>query len=160
MGGESGRNTVVDAGSGKGYFSERLAACGYRVTAIDSSPFAIAAAESVTTGGVRYLCGDLSIAASLGSFDAVVCVDVLFHIMDDTHWAVALDGLASVVRPGGVLVYSDAAVSEPSNLGGYIRHRPTRAYAERLSQLGFRQTGFEAFGVGRSDIGFYRFERR
>ncbi len=160
FGGEPGRNSVLDAGTGKGYFAEYLASCGYGVTAIDASPSAIAAAESNTDGNVTYIQGDLSSVPSLGTFDAVLCIDVLFHIVDDSHWTTALDGLCSAVRPGGILIYSDAPKSDESVLGGYIRHRSPRSYDNRLRYLGFRRTGFKPYDIVQNDLGYYRYERR
>lgn len=73
---------MLDAGCGTGLFSVALARHGFNVTAIDLAPQMIEAArENARRAGVddriKFLADDLE--AIDGSFDAVVCFDVLVH---------------------------------------------------------------------------------
>lgn len=73
---------VLDAGCGTGLFSLLLARRGLRVTAVDLAPQMVAAAqEQAERAGladrISFHSGDLEQVD--GSFDAVVCFDVLVH---------------------------------------------------------------------------------
>ena len=59
---------------------------------------------------VRLDIGDEAIDLPEGSFDAVSAMDVLFHITDDARFARALANVARLLRPGGLLVFSDLFV--------------------------------------------------
>lgn len=108
---------VLDAGSGRGTLALLLASEGYSVTALDASAACAAylsgqlQASPFGTGArdARWF-EPRSVQASVealpftsASFDAAVCGEVLEHVRDDFA---AVDELARVVRPGGVLVVS------------------------------------------------------
>ena len=42
-----------------------------------------------------------------GAFDAITIMEVLFHVVDEERFARALRNLASLLRPGGYLLWSD-----------------------------------------------------
>lgn len=96
---------LVDLGGGTGGFAARLAAMGHRVRVVDPSPDALAAlARRAQEAGVEVtgLQGDVSDLVDVvgaASADVVLCHGVL-EVVDP---AVALDGLRSVLRPGGRL---------------------------------------------------------
>ena len=48
------------------------------------------------------------------SFDAISAMDVLFHITDDDAYARAVDNLARMLRPGGLLVLSENFLHGPA----------------------------------------------
>jgi SAM-dependent methyltransferase len=98
---------VLDAGCGTGYGSDLLAKAGAaEVVGVDIDPRAFEAAP--TRGNpVRLVAADVrALAAELGDFDVVVCFEVIEHLDDPET---ALDRLAAVLRPDGVL-----AVSSPN----------------------------------------------
>ncbi|MGQ0551806.1 MAG: class I SAM-dependent methyltransferase [Planctomycetota bacterium] len=108
----AGRPEILDAGCGAGGLSARLSALG-RVTALDLSPLALEfAARRIAAGELRQarlLRGSIErLPLQSGSFDAVVCADVLYHraVSDD---AAALAELARVCRPGGLVLLNLAA---------------------------------------------------
>lgn len=73
---------ALDAGCGTGVFSSMLAQHGFSVTAVDIAPQMTAAtAERVCAAGVaqRVACLTGDIDAVTGTFDVVVCFDVLIH---------------------------------------------------------------------------------
>jgi magnesium-protoporphyrin O-methyltransferase len=74
--------SLLDAGCGTGLFTIAMAQQGFRVTAIDIAPRMVAAAQQAAqqagvAAQIDFLEGDLE--ATTGSFDAVVCFDVLVH---------------------------------------------------------------------------------
>jgi S-adenosylmethionine-dependent methyltransferase len=101
-----GPRDVLDIGGGTGGLAVRIGELGHRVTVVDPSPDALAALDrrarehDVAVDGRQ---GDLSSLLDVvgpDSADLVLCHGVL-EVVDDP--AAALDTLARVVRPGGVL---------------------------------------------------------
>ncbi|QCX27168.1 methyltransferase domain-containing protein [Nocardioides jishulii] len=97
---------VLDIGGGTGGFAVRVAALGHRVTVVDPSPDALAALarraeeDDVDVAGLQ---GELSSLDSLvepSSVDVVLCHGVLEVVEDPAQ---ALEAIARVLRPGGVL---------------------------------------------------------
>jgi 2-polyprenyl-6-hydroxyphenyl methylase/3-demethylubiquinone-9 3-methyltransferase len=97
---------VLDLGCGGGFMAEAMARRGARVTGVDPSRQAIAAARAhATVSGlaIDYRVGlGEAIPADDATCDAVVCVDVLEHV-SDLH-QVARE-IARVLRPGGLLLF-------------------------------------------------------
>ena len=97
---------VLDLGCAGGFMAEALAARGAQVTGIDPAAEAIDAARThACAQGVR-IGYDVGVGEALpysdGSFDAVVCVDVLEHV---TELDRVLAEVARTLRPGGLFFY-------------------------------------------------------
>lgn len=97
---------VLDVGCAGGFMSEAIGEKGASVVGIDPAEDAIAAARSHAEGSgldVRY---DVGVGENLpyddGSFDAVVCVDVLEHVADLSK---TIAEIARVLKPGGVFAF-------------------------------------------------------
>jgi ubiquinone/menaquinone biosynthesis C-methylase UbiE len=101
---------ILDAGCGYCYHTVRLARSGAKITAVDFSAIALAAArETVDRAGIKDQVtlrqADLtSLPFDDASFDYVVSWGVLMHI---PQLEKALSQLARVLKPGGVLVLSE-----------------------------------------------------
>ncbi|HYP45751.1 MAG TPA: methyltransferase domain-containing protein [Propionibacteriaceae bacterium] len=99
---------VVDLGGGTGGIATSLAALGHQVTVIDPSPDALASLERRTAdeglaGRIRGVQGDASDLHELvgsGGADVMICHRVL-EVLESP--AEALEAMAAVLRPGGVL---------------------------------------------------------
>jgi len=91
--------SILEAGCGAGWMSERLAAFG-RVVAIDQADEVVQRAQRrVPT--VRFVVGDL-LADDLGSgYDVVVSLEVLAHVADQAKY---LSRLREALEPGGRLL--------------------------------------------------------
>ncbi len=107
---------VLDAGCANGYSSARCAALGADVTGIDYIPEMIEHAESRrralpddVSGRLSFAVGDVTrLDFPDGSFDAVICTRVIINL---PSWEQQLRGLrecARVLRPGGLLLLSEA----------------------------------------------------
>jgi SAM-dependent methyltransferase len=96
---------VLDAGCGTGYGSELLARGGAaEVLGIDVDEAVVEAAQQAASDGASFAAADLrELPSGLGDFDAVVCFEVLEHLDEPET---ALDALAAVLRPEGLLVVS------------------------------------------------------
>ncbi|WP_432042131.1 class I SAM-dependent methyltransferase [Streptomyces cadmiisoli] len=149
---------VLDAGCGKGHLARGLARCGHRVDAFDTSEEAVAHARA-EGGGPRYAVAALDQWRSAWPYDVVLCVDVLFHVLDDAEWARALHNLASLVRITGQLIVTDENTRHRVPRGGYIVHRPLAEYRAHLEPLGLRHTAFRPYGFRENEVGFHVFTR-
>ena len=96
---------VLDAGCGLGYGTELLMSAGARATiGVDVSEETIEAARAKAGDGVELDVGDIAgLSYEDDSFDLVVCFEVIEHVRDPER---ALDELARVLAPGGVLALS------------------------------------------------------
>ena len=96
------RPRVLDVGSGGGFLAETLTDAGYTVIGIDPQMAAVrTASEHVNASFARAMGESLPFAD--GSFDAVVCSEVLEHVQDP---AAVIAEVSRVLRPGGVFVFS------------------------------------------------------
>ena len=97
---------VLDLGCAGGFMAEALASKRARVTGIDPASDAIAAAKIRATLVGQTIQYDIGFGEALpyedGSFDAVVCVDVLEHV---SNLKMVTAEIARVLRPGGMFLY-------------------------------------------------------
>jgi SAM-dependent methyltransferase len=105
---------VLDVGCGIGRWSRLLAARGAAVTGVDLSPTMIAEAQrraqaSGLADRCRFIVQDSSALEIEGSFDLIVCVTVLQHILDVGKMRSALHRMAHHLAPGGRLLLLEAA---------------------------------------------------
>lgn len=98
---------VLDIGCGGGILAEPLARLGGRVTAIDAAAEAIAVAKAhaVEAGlEIDYRQSPVETLVEEGRrFDLVTCMEVVEHVADVP---VFLRGIASLLKPGGLLIFS------------------------------------------------------
>lgn len=97
---------VLDLGCAGGFMAEALDDLGARVTGIDPAKDAIRAAEVHAEQDGRDIRYDVGVGEALpypdGSFDAVVCVDVLEHVQDLTK---VVQEVARVLRSDGLFLF-------------------------------------------------------
>ncbi|PWR03610.1 3-demethylubiquinone-9 3-O-methyltransferase [Meridianimarinicoccus roseus] len=97
---------VLDLGCAGGFMAEALAQRGAEVTGIDPSTGAIGAARAHAAQAGLAVKYDVGQGEALpyddGTFDRVVCVDVLEHVGD---LGAVLDEVRRVLRPGGLFLF-------------------------------------------------------
>lgn len=96
---------ILEVGCGLGELTWVLTEQGYNVDACDLSVRAIQRAKNRSKAGRRpnfFLADAMSFCAP-GQYDAILCLEVLEHLLDD---AVAVRNLADSLKPGGILVCS------------------------------------------------------
>jgi S-adenosylmethionine-dependent methyltransferase len=126
---------VVDVGAGTGGLAVAIAAAGHRVTVVDPSPDALAAARwraaetGVTLTAVQGEAGDLpglvgEPGPAGGGADLVICHNVLEYVDSP---ALAMAAIARVLRPGGTVsvlaANTVAAVLQRALAGRYTEAR-------------------------------------
>lgn len=151
---------IFELGCGNGATAAMLSKCGYNVTAIDPSTSGIAvarAAHRIPRFEVRSAYDDL---AEFGTFDAVVCLEVIEHCFAPRKVA---DAILTLLRPGGIAIISTPFHGYWKNLalalsgrfdshwaplwdGGHIKFWSERTLRELLSERGFSDIHFERVG--------------
>ncbi len=102
---------VLDVGSGTGFYLDCWRGLGVRsVTGCDLTQAAVDQLRRRLPGIPVHrvdIAEPLPAELPPGSFDAVSCMDVLFHITDDQAYGRAVRNLALLVRPGGWVLLTD-----------------------------------------------------
>jgi 2-polyprenyl-3-methyl-5-hydroxy-6-metoxy-1,4-benzoquinol methylase len=152
---------LLDAGCGTGWVTRALASFGHQVDGIDSATTAVTACrdQARPDGRDRYALSRLDTWAPSYLYDAVVSVDVLFHIMEEPVWAASVINLASLVRSGGRLLLAEHDLAEDRVWGDYQMSRARRRYVELLETEGLVHRQFVPYAFRYNQAGFHVFDR-
>ena len=132
--------TVLDAGCGIGMISEMLFALGARVYGIDASPIAIDEARD-RAAPQHNEAGEFKVGSVIDFrfdrlFDLTFCLDVLYHVVDDDNWEMAVRNLARHTRRGGFLILIDQLKDQPERPAPHVRFRTRQMYDAVLTTVG------------------------
>jgi ubiquinone/menaquinone biosynthesis C-methylase UbiE len=128
---ENAPRRVLDAGCGRGDFSERLAGAGIDAVGLDLSERMV---ELTRARGIEAVVGDIgTLPFPDASFDAVAANHVLYHLPDVDR---GIAELARVLRPGGRLVATTNAVRSLGEMWDLVG----RDLSER-AEIFMRETG-------------------
>lgn len=152
---------VLDAGCGTGWLTRALASFGHQVDGIDSSPRALETCRDHARpdGRDRYKLSRLDEWAPSHLYDAVISVDVLFHIMADDVWAASVLNLGRLVRSRGRLVLSDHDLTADRYWDDYQVSRSRQRYIDLLAPDGFVHHSFVPYAFRDNRAGFHVFDR-
>lgn len=126
---DHGTQSVLDAATGTGFHSVRLANAGFDVTSVDGS--AAMLAKAVENGKKRGLMLK-TVQADWrelnrhlhGRYDAIVCLGNSFtHLHDDQDRRTSLAGFYAALRRGGILVIDQRNYDEMLDYGFSSKHR-------------------------------------
>jgi len=82
--------------------------------------------------------GEPGLAGLTGKgFDLVTAVDMVYHIVEDERFPVALANMAETVKPGGLLAIHDVFPHREELDFGYLKLRTLDAYTRALDAAGF-----------------------
>ena len=96
---------ACDIGAGTGVYTAELIKSGYQVTGIDISPRAV---RGLARAFPQMYVVEGDVAEGLpGTYDLIVAMDVLFHIVDDAKYRAAIGHIAAALPSGGRLIFSD-----------------------------------------------------
>ena len=130
---------VLDCGAGTGGSLSLLSHLG-DVTAFDASDLAIALYRRRRSGRILQASID-AVPVADASFDVATAFDVLYAL-DPQQEARALDGIARVLRPGGVFFWREPAymwLFGPHDVAVHAKHRYTATeLRQRLQRHGLR----------------------
>lgn len=133
---------VLDAGCGRGYLTMLLAQVGLDFVGCDVSKDAIENAYG--RDGIAYVQSPLA-TLSLGErFAAVLCIDVLYHVVDDDEWQGTLTALHAHTQPGGHLCIIENLTAEVSP-SPHCRWRTLADYESFCRQAGSRIVSVETY---------------
>lgn len=90
--------TVLDAGCGNGFLTERVYGLGVAVEGVDFSAVAADQARTRLGTDVPVHVSPLHRFAPERRYSTVMCIDVLFHVVDDDTWAATVRNLASLAE--------------------------------------------------------------
>jgi len=132
---------VLELGSGTGAYLDFWRREGVGgLTGLDLSASAV---EFVSAGypEFRFLHRDVTaprLTADCGTgFDLVTALDVLYHVVDDSLFAAALENIHAVLRPGGVFAVHDLFLHHATEHHEYIRWRSLADWEQALDRAGF-----------------------
>ena len=135
--------SVLDVGSGTGFYAELWRELGVvDVTASDAAATAVARLRD-RLGDARVLGLDIAGAPDAlpdRRFDAVSAFDVLFHLVDDAAYERAFANLGELVRPGGLLLFSE-------NFRPDATHRVSSTQVDRAASWTLRLLDGAGFDV-------------
>jgi SAM-dependent methyltransferase len=142
---------TLDAGAGNGGFALMAASAGNSVLGLSFSNQEMTEAQSRATltglSGASFRIGDLreleQFGGELGTFDQILCLEVIEHLYEDQ---LLIERLARLLRPGGRLIISAPSADHRALLGegvsatedgGHVRwgYRPERV-AEIVESAG------------------------
>jgi S-adenosylmethionine-dependent methyltransferase len=141
---QAGRATldIVDVGGGTGGFAVPFAALGHRVTVVDPSPDALAAAQrraaemQVTLTAVQGDAGELARLVGDSAADLVICHSVLVYVDSP---ATAMAAIAAVLRPGATV-----SVLAANTVAAVLQRALAGRYAEARQLLAAEGSGAPA----------------
>ena len=134
---------VLDVGCGIGRWSRLLASRGACVTGVDLSPTMIAEAErraaaAGLTSRCRFIVQDSAALEIGGSFDLILCVTMLQHMLEVGAMRAALRRMAQHLTPQGRLVILEAAparIASRCNTAVFTAH-PRAVYLQLFGECG------------------------
>jgi 2-polyprenyl-3-methyl-5-hydroxy-6-metoxy-1,4-benzoquinol methylase len=141
---------LLDAGCGPGAFCGTWLDLGYRLTGVDFSRTAIDAARDAHPDAEFHV-APLDAPLPGAPYDVVVCIDVLFHVVDDTTWERALRHLAGAAKRRAPIVIQET-LDQPQRITTHTRWRTTDHYARALAGLGMTIAHHERYALEHAGV--------
>lgn len=132
---------VLDVGTGGGFYLSLWRSLGARdLTATDLTEASLSAIRKRFPGvhTVRFDVTDANLPLEAASFDAITCMDVMHHIMEDAQYDQAMRNFARLLRPGGVLIFTDNFLhAQQAFVAPHSTNRPLAQIESILRAAGF-----------------------
>jgi magnesium-protoporphyrin O-methyltransferase len=156
-------STVLDAGCGTGLFSIRLAGNGYSVKAVDIAAQMVnkSREEAVSRGVEKKIDFEVNTIESVkGTYDAVVCFDVLIHYPAE-GFIEAFTNLANLTKGPIIFTYApyNRILAFQHWLGGFFPKKERRTTIQMITDENMKkameQTGMVVKNREKISFGFY-----
>lgn len=131
---------VLDIGCGTGFFTEWYLLRGAVVIGMDIAPVAIEKL-SKKFPQVYFSLADISssLYSPIESYDIINIWDVIYHIVDDDGYDIALKNIARSSKKETLLLMTDQFGSPVDcHTAFHVKFRCLRTHEKKLSQIGFR----------------------
>ena len=131
---------VFDVGSGTGFYLELWKQLGVSgVTGCDITEIAVARLRSALPWAriLQLDIGDSLPTSELGGYDIVSAFDVLFHIVEQERYERAIRNVWALLRPGGMLLFSDLLPRNGVRRDEHVAFRPLKDVMALLAKTGF-----------------------
>lgn len=148
---------ILDAGCGKGFFTKHLIKCEHFVYSIDSSKEAIEyVIQNINKFSTKTLLHEFE---TTQLFDSIICIDVLFHIVDYELWQLTIKKFCTSVKIDGLIILTDTLPKNEQSLSDYIVYRSYRDYEREFAKYGFTISEIEAYEFGANSNKFVIFKK-
>jgi len=131
---------VLDIGSGGGFYVDLWAGLGAKnITATDLTQASIRAIRRrfPNIEALPFDVGSDQVPFEPASFEAVSCMDVVHHIIDDGAYARAFENCARILSPGGHLIFTDNFLHGPEFRAPHSASRSLIHIEQVLRDAGF-----------------------
>lgn len=135
---------VLDVGSGTGFYLDAWMRLGAKeVVGLDLTDVAVVNLRKtfpdldIHQGDISTGRGDLA----AGSFDVISAMDVLFHVVDNSKFATAIETIAELLTPGGIFIWSDLFVHGREDVQEHFASRSLYRSEAVLDAAGFEVLG-------------------
>jgi SAM-dependent methyltransferase len=133
--------TVLDIGSGTGFFVREYVSHGALVHGVDITSVSVKRLADEFPQ-CRFTQADIAgegFELDDQAFDLISIWDVLYHIVDDEAFARALRNIVKLSHPGTRLILTDAlGAPEPINVASHVTLRNLASYQRHLPPFGFQ----------------------
>jgi 2-polyprenyl-3-methyl-5-hydroxy-6-metoxy-1,4-benzoquinol methylase len=132
---------ILDVGSGTGFYMDRWRELGAeKISGLDFTSVATEGLKRKYPGCNIYRLdvGENVKEIKARTFDIVSAFDVLFHIVDDEKYKKAIKNIFSLLRPGGLFVFSENFIHGDTIRKAHIVHRSLAAVEGVVEDAGFR----------------------
>ena len=135
---------VFDVGAGTGFYLELWKELGVSsVAGCDLTETAVARLRSTLPWAriLRLDIGETLPSSERGCYDVVSAFDVLFHIVEEKLYERAIRNLCSLLRPGGLFLFSDLLPRNGALRAEQLIFRPLEEVTALLGKTGFEVVG-------------------
>lgn len=143
--------SILDAGCGRGHLTDGLRRCGHHVTGIDASASALEWAREHYGPWFEHCALDAHRPRL--PYDVILCIDVLFHILDDDTWRASMRALSRYASAEALMIVTDVMAPERFELGDYIVHRSRAEYEHALADADFEIVEYAPYAFGSNPNG-------
>ena len=134
--------SLLDAGCGTGYLSRSYHALGFDVTGVDFAAAAVAEARKKDIG--QFHVAPLDEMDLRQRYQVVLCVDVLFHVVDNNAWQRILKNFAKHLANDGTVLIQEHLTDQPSK-DVHVKWRSEADYRKGLATAGLSVISHEVY---------------